>query len=53
MEQVRAPCWMPYTFSLFGKAFRKINKPQLINSVNEKDCVVEVEFSIGTELNGK
>ena len=34
------------TFSLFGKAFRKINKPQLINSVNEKDCVVEVEFSI-------
>ena len=34
------------TFSLFGKAFRKINKPQLVNSVNEKDCVVEVEFSI-------
>ena len=38
------------TFSLFGKSFRRINKPQLINSVNEKDCVVEVEFSInGTE----
>ena len=35
------------TFSLFGKPFRKINKPQLLNSVNEKDCVVEVEFSIG------
>ena len=34
------------TFSLFGKAFRKINKPQLVNSVNEKDCRVEVEFSI-------
>jgi len=34
------------TFSLFGKPFRKINKPQLINSVNEKDCRVEVEFSI-------
>ncbi len=34
------------TFSLFGKSFRKINKPQLINSVNEKDCIVEVEFSI-------
>ena len=34
-------------FSLFGKPFRKINKPQLINSVNEKDCKVEVEFSIG------
>ena len=36
------------TFSLFGKPFRKINKPQLINSVNEKDCKVEVEFSIGS-----
>lgn len=35
------------TFSLFGKPFRKINKPQLVNSVNEKDCTVEVEFSIG------
>jgi len=34
-------------FSLFGKAFRKINKPQLINSTNEKDCVVEIEFKIG------
>jgi len=34
------------TFSLFGKPFRKINKPQLTNSVNEKDCRVEVEFSI-------
>ena len=36
------------TFSLFGKPFRKINKPQLLNSTNEKDCRVEVEFSIGT-----
>ena len=35
------------TFSLFGQPFRKINKPQLINSVNEKDCKVEVEFTIG------
>ena len=35
-------------FSLFGKPFRKINKPQLVNSVNEKDCNVEVEFSIGS-----
>jgi DNA repair exonuclease SbcCD ATPase subunit len=34
-------------FSLFGKPFRRVNKPQLINSVNEKDCKVEVEFSIG------
>ena len=36
------------TFALFGKPFRKINKPQLPNSANEKDCVVEVEFSIAT-----
>jgi DNA repair exonuclease SbcCD ATPase subunit len=36
------------TFSLFGKPFRKINKPQLINTINEKDCVVEVNFIIGT-----
>jgi len=34
-------------FSLFGKPFRKINKPQLINSVNDKDCRVEVDFSVG------
>lgn len=35
------------TFSLFGKPFRKINKPQLLNSTNERDCRVEVEFFIG------
>ena len=35
------------TFSLFGKPFRKINKPMLVNSINEKNCVVEVEFNIG------
>ena len=34
------------TFSLFNKPFRKITKPQLINTTNEKDGVVEVEFSI-------
>jgi len=37
-------------FSLFGKPFRKINKPQLINSTNEKDCRVEIEFTLsGTQ----
>ena len=36
------------TFSLFGKPFRKINKPLLVNSVNEKECLVEVELSIGS-----
>jgi DNA repair exonuclease SbcCD ATPase subunit len=34
------------TFSLFNKPFRKINKPQLINTINEKDCLVEVEFAV-------
>ena len=35
------------TFGLFGKAFRKVNKTALINSINKKGTVVEVEFSIG------
>ena len=35
-------------FVLFNKPFRKINKPQLINSVNERELLVEVEFKIGT-----
>jgi DNA repair exonuclease SbcCD ATPase subunit len=35
------------TFGLFNKPFRRINKPQLVNSINEKDCVVEIEFTIG------
>lgn len=37
------------TFALFNKSFRKINKNQLINSTNEKDCVVEVEFSLNNK----
>jgi DNA repair exonuclease SbcCD ATPase subunit len=36
-------------FVLFNKAFRKINKSQLVNTINEKDCVVEVEFSISNK----
>jgi DNA repair exonuclease SbcCD ATPase subunit len=35
------------TFGLFGKPFRNVNKPQLVNSVNERDAVVEVEFLVG------
>ena len=35
-------------FSLFGKPFRKINIPQLINSVNQKALMVEVNFTIGS-----
>ena len=34
------------TFALFNKSFRGITKPQLVNSINEKDCVVEIEFSV-------
>jgi DNA repair exonuclease SbcCD ATPase subunit len=36
-------------FALFGKAFRAINKPQLINSINNKDAVVEVNFDTGNK----
>ena len=35
------------SFALFGKPHRNINKPQLINSINNKDCVVEVCFDVG------
>ena len=34
-------------FGLFQRAFRSIKKEQMVNSINEKDCVVEVEFIIG------
>jgi DNA repair exonuclease SbcCD ATPase subunit len=36
------------TFVLYGKSFRGINKPQIINSTNERDCLVEIEFKIAT-----
>lgn len=36
------------SFGLFNKPHRKINRPQLVNSVNNKKCVVEVEFEIGS-----
>ena len=34
-------------FVLFNKPYRKINKPQLVNTANEKGCLVEIEFSVG------
>lgn len=37
------------TFALFNKPFRNISKPQLINSINRKKLLVEVEFSIGNK----
>jgi DNA repair exonuclease SbcCD ATPase subunit len=36
-------------FVLFGKPFRAVNKPLLLNSINNKDCVVEVEFDTGNK----
>ena len=36
-------------FGLFGKPFRGINKPQLLNSVNGSGCLVEIEFKIGSK----
>lgn len=36
-------------FSLYGRGFRNINKPTLVNSINQKDCLVEIEFSIGNK----
>lgn len=37
------------TFVLYGKPYRSINKPQLVNSVNGKQCVVEIDFNIGVD----
>lgn len=36
------------SYALYGRPFRKINKPQLVNSINQKNMVVELEFAIGT-----
>lgn len=36
------------SFALFGKPHRSINKPQLINTINGKECLVTVEFSVGS-----
>jgi DNA repair exonuclease SbcCD ATPase subunit len=35
------------TFGLFGVPFRNVNKPNIVNSINEKDCLVEIELCIG------
>ena len=37
------------TFSLFNKAFRKINKSQLINTTNERECLVEINFTVNNK----
>ena len=37
------------TFALFGKPYRNINKPLIVNSINGKECLVELEFSAGAK----
>ena len=44
----KSTCLDALTFALFGKPFRNINKPQLINSITKKDMTVEIEFNIGS-----
>ena len=36
------------TFGLFNKPFRRINKPQLVNTTNERECIVEIEFTVNS-----
>jgi len=38
------------SFALYNKPFRKVNKPQLLNSINKKDLIVELEFDIGPSM---
>jgi len=38
------------SFALYNKPFRKVNKPQLLNSINKKDLIVEIEFNIGKNM---
>jgi len=38
------------SFALYNKPFRKVNKPQLLNSINKKDLIVELEFEIGSSM---
>jgi len=38
------------SFALYNKPFRKVNKPQLLNSINKKDLIVELEFNIGSSM---
>lgn len=46
----KSSCIEAITFALYNKAFRNINKPALVNSINEKDCVVELQFSIQDDV---
>jgi DNA repair exonuclease SbcCD ATPase subunit len=37
------------SFGLFNRPFRNVNKNQLVNTINQKNCLVEIEFSVGTQ----
>ena len=45
----KSTCLDALCFGLFNKPFRNINKPQLVNSINNKKMMVEVEFRIGSK----
>ena len=44
----KSTCLDALCFALFNKSFRKITKPQLANATNERDCLVEIEFSVNS-----
>ena len=44
----KSSSWEALVFGLYGKPYRKINKPNLVNSTNKKNLLVEVEFSVGS-----
>jgi DNA repair exonuclease SbcCD ATPase subunit len=45
----KSTCLDALCFALFNKPFRNINKSQMVNSINQKNTVVEIEFSIGSK----
>ena len=45
----KSTCLDALCFALFNKPFRNINKSQMVNSINQKNAVVEIEFSIGSK----
>ena len=49
MAQANLLCLTPYVFVLFNRPFRIIKKEQMVNTINNADCVVEVDFEVGTK----
>jgi DNA repair exonuclease SbcCD ATPase subunit len=44
----KSTCLDALCFALFNKSFRRITKPQLVNTTNERECLVEIEFSVNS-----